>query len=230
MARSAVPGDTQDQVILFSRRRCCICFGLYGNVEVKAGQIAHLDRDNKNNELDNLAFLCLEHHDEYDSTTSQSKGLRENEIKQFRTELYDNVSAVLSRTDEKFLKLFGIDNDGVELAEWFKRLQDTALTQTDSVQCLGMRNPLPFDSIYQATGVIVSPDQDEINTESYSWGDRVSRSILRGRAFNEKSITIDEFLKRDQDALIFSGPGWGKTTFLHHIFAKRLRKTMSCRY
>jgi hypothetical protein len=161
------------------------CFGLHGDVDVKAGQIAHLDHDNKNNEADNLAFLCLNHHDQYDSKTSQSKGLREDEIKQFRTDLYNNVGAALSQAEEKFLKLFGNDNEGVEPAEWFKRLQDTALTQTASVQCLGMRNPLPFDSIYQPTRVIVAPDEDDTSTESYVWGDRASRSILRGRAFNE---------------------------------------------
>ena len=151
MARVGVPGDIQDQVILLSRRRCCVCFGLCGDVDVKVGQIAHLDHDNKNNALDNLAFLCLDHHDQYDSRTSQSKGLRENEIKHFRTELYNNVGAALSHAEEKFLKLFGNDNGGIELAEWFKRLQATAMTQTASVQCLGMRNPLPFDSIHQPT-------------------------------------------------------------------------------
>jgi hypothetical protein len=185
VTRIAVPGDTQDQVILLSRRRCCVCFGLSGDIDIKAGQIAHLDHDNKNNELDNLAFLCLDHHDQYDSKTSQSKGLRENEIKRFRTELYNNVSAALSHAEEKFLKLFGNDNEGADLAEWFNRLQATALTQTASVQCLGMRTPLPFDSIYQPTRVIVAPDEDDTSTESYAWGDRVSRSILRGRAFNE---------------------------------------------
>ncbi len=224
MARVGVPGDIQDQVILLSRRRCCVCFGLCGDVDVKVGQIAHLDHDNKNNALDNLAFLCLDHHDQYDSRTSQSKGLRENEIKHFRTELYNNVGAALSHAEEKFLKLFGNDNGGIELAEWFKRLQATAMTQTASVQCLGMRNPLPFDSIYQPTRVIVAPDEDDTSSESYAWGDRVSRSILLGRAFNEKPITIDEFLRRDQDALILSGPGWGKTTFLHHIYRATVKK------
>ena len=38
------------------------------------------------------------------------------------------------------------------------------------------------------------------------------------RGLNQKPITVEEFLKRDQDALIFGLPGWGKTTFLHHIF------------
>jgi hypothetical protein len=223
VARIAVPSDIQDQVILLARRRCCVCFGLCGDVDVKAGQIAHLDHNHNNNEPDNLAFLCLDHHDQYDSKTSQSKGLRENEIRRYRTELYTNVSAALSRAEAKFLELFGSDNEVAELAEWFNRLQDTAMTQTASVQCLGMRKPLPFDSIYQPTRVIVAPDDDTSN-ESYSWGDRVSRSILRGRAFDEQPITINEFLRRDQDALILSGPGWGKTTFLHHIFRITLQK------
>ncbi len=224
MARIPVPGDIQDQVVLLSRRRCCVCFGLHGNVEVKAGQIAHLDHDNTNFVLDNLAFLCLEHHDEYDSKTSQSKGFRENEVKQFRKELYENVGAALSCAEQKFLKLFGDDNAGVDLAEWFKRLQDTALVQTATVQCLGMRNPLPFDTIYQPTRVIVASNDDDATGDSYVYADRVSRSILRGRAFDEKSITIDEFICRDHDALIFSGPGWGKTTFLHHIFRSTIKK------
>ena len=218
MARIAVPKNTQEQVILLSRRRCCVCFGLSGDIDLKPGQIAHLDHDNKNNDLDNLAFLCLRHHDEYDSKGRQSKGLLENELKRFRTELHDNVSAALSRAEEKFLELFGNDDEGTGLTGWFERLQTTALMQTASVQCLGMRKPLPFDNIYQPTRVIVAPDEDDATAESYSYGDRVSRSILRGRAFNEKSITVEDFLRRDQDALIFSGPGWGKTTFLHHVF------------
>jgi hypothetical protein len=224
MPRIAVPDDIQDLVLLLSRRRCCVCFGLNGNADVKAGQIAHLDHDHSNNELDNLAFLCFEHHDQYDSGTSQSKSLRKSEIRHFRKELHDNVGTALASAQEKFLRLFGPNADGNDLAEWFQRLQDTALTQTTSVQCLGMRKPLPFDAVYQPTRVIVPPDEDETSAGEYAYGDRVSRSILRGRAFNDKSITIEEFLGRDQDAVIFSRPGWGKTTFLHHIFRMTVKK------
>ena len=39
--------------------------------------------------------------------------------------------------EEKFLELFGNDDESAELTEWFERLQTTALTQTASVQCLG---------------------------------------------------------------------------------------------
>jgi len=137
-----------------------------------------------------------------------------------------NITAdTLEYAEQKFLKLFGKDYESVQLATWFKGLQETALTQTATVHCLGMRKPLPFDSMYQPIRLLVGPDEGEtFPAESpYFWGDRVSRSILRGRAFNEKSITIDEFLRRDQDALIFGGPGWGKTTFLHHIFRSTVK-------
>lgn len=223
MARIAIPADIQDKVLLLSRRRCCICFALYGDVDLKQGQIAHLDHDNNNNELDNLAFLCLRDHDLYDSTPRQSKGLRVSEVKQHRAELYDIVNAALSKAEEKFLNLFNAESEGDQLTDWFNRLQDTALMQTMSVQCLGMRRPLPFDRIYQPIRLKVPPDEDETATESYAHGNRASRSILRGRAFSDKSIIIDEFLKRDQDALILSGPGWGKTTFLHHVYRKTVK-------
>jgi hypothetical protein len=39
--------------------------------------------------LENLAWLCLAHHDEYDSKTSQSKSLQINEVKSYRAELYE---------------------------------------------------------------------------------------------------------------------------------------------
>lgn len=98
MSRKPIPEEIQDRVLLLSRRRCCICFGLHGDLTVKQGQIAHLDHDNTNDNLDNLAFLCLHHHDEYDSTTSQSKGLREGEVKKFRDELYARMASLGAET------------------------------------------------------------------------------------------------------------------------------------
>jgi hypothetical protein len=124
--------------------------------------------------------------------------------------------------EQKFLRLFGKDSESKELANWFKGLQQTALSQTAWVHCLGMRSPLPFESIYQPNRILVSPDESEVDAESsFAHQDRVSRSILRG--LNQKPITVEEFLKRDQDALIFGYPGWGKTTFLHHIFRSTVK-------
>jgi len=88
MSRKPIPPDIAAQVLLLVRRRCCICYGLNRDPEIKDGQIAHLDRNSSNNDLDNLAFLCLTHHNQYDSRTSQSKGLTLNELLHFREELH----------------------------------------------------------------------------------------------------------------------------------------------
>jgi hypothetical protein len=65
----------------------------------KRGQIAHIDRDSRNPSPENLVFLCLDHHDEYDSRTSQSKGITSGEVVHYRDELYE----ALTRTGESFL-------------------------------------------------------------------------------------------------------------------------------
>jgi hypothetical protein len=91
MARKPIPEATQTAIFLSSRRRCCLCFWLKGEDEVKKGQIAHLDGDNEDSSENNLVFLCLEHHDEYDSTPRLSKGLREKEVRRWRDELYKEM-------------------------------------------------------------------------------------------------------------------------------------------
>jgi hypothetical protein len=50
--------------------------------------MAHLDHDPCNNNLDNLAWLCLTHHDQYDSIHRQAKGITIEEAKSYRAKLY----------------------------------------------------------------------------------------------------------------------------------------------
>jgi predicted Zn-ribbon and HTH transcriptional regulator len=91
-------------VLFKSRRRCCLCFGLQGDHGEKKGQIAHLDHDPANDKPDNLAWLCFEHHDQYDSTTSQSKSLQIGEVKGYREKLYQflmSSNLPCSETSEK---------------------------------------------------------------------------------------------------------------------------------
>jgi hypothetical protein len=73
-----------------------LCFGLNRDANLKAGQIAHIDRDASNDDLDNLVFLCFEHHDQYDSRTSQRKNFTPTELRHFREELDGTIRAFLS--------------------------------------------------------------------------------------------------------------------------------------
>jgi hypothetical protein len=86
--RKKTSDKAQVEILIKSRRRCCLCFGLNRDLEIKQGQIAHIDGDSQNNNNENLVFLCLDHHDQLDSKTSQSKGLKPEEVKQYRNELY----------------------------------------------------------------------------------------------------------------------------------------------
>lgn len=81
--------EAEALILVQSRRRCCICFALNRDAEIKSGQIAHIDRNAANAAPDNLVFLCLLHHDQYDSRTRQSKGLTKTELLRFRSELRD---------------------------------------------------------------------------------------------------------------------------------------------
>lgn len=98
--RKKTPKTTEINVLLKSRRRCCSCFFLNGDKNLKKGQIAHLDGDPSNDNEDNLAFLCLDHHDEYDSKTSQSKGITIEEIKQYRNELYSTFQNAQNKNND----------------------------------------------------------------------------------------------------------------------------------
>lgn len=92
MARKPLPKATETSVLVRSRRRCCICFGVDRDTKLKSGQIAHLDKNNSNHSESNLAFLCFEHHDQFDSTSSQRKNFTAGEVREFRRELYQTIN------------------------------------------------------------------------------------------------------------------------------------------
>ena len=93
MSRNSASERVQTNVLLKSRRRCSICFGLNRDTAIKQGQIAHIDKNPANNEEGNLVFLCFDHHDQYDSTTRQGKNLTSREVKEFRQELLIAIDA-----------------------------------------------------------------------------------------------------------------------------------------
>jgi hypothetical protein len=80
--------SVETAVLMASRRRCCLCVFLNERDETCRGQIAHLNRNRSDSRFQNLVFLCLHHHDEYDSQTSQSKAFSIDEVREYRNQLY----------------------------------------------------------------------------------------------------------------------------------------------
>jgi len=103
--RRRIPAEIEESVLVLSRRRCCLCFGLNRDLAIKQGQIAHLDGRPDNNDLDNLAFMCLEHHDQYDTRTSQSKGLTAREAKRFRKDLHEVIEKFIDQEQRRTIDL-----------------------------------------------------------------------------------------------------------------------------
>lgn len=71
------------------RRRCCLCWHIDDRRHDRQGQIAHLNRKRDDNRLSNLVYLCLDHHNAYDSRTSQSKNYMELEVRRYRDMLIE---------------------------------------------------------------------------------------------------------------------------------------------
>jgi hypothetical protein len=86
--RKKIPPEIQARILAESRRRCAICFGLNRDLSRKKGQLAHLGKDPSKTSESELVFLCFDHHDEFDSTTRQSKNLTREEIESYRDQLY----------------------------------------------------------------------------------------------------------------------------------------------
>ena len=93
MARKPIPPVVQADIVIKSKRRCALCVGLEGNTSERPGQIAHLNGDHSDNRFENLVWLCLEHHDKFDSTTSQTKNYTQLEVRSHRDKLYQMYSS-----------------------------------------------------------------------------------------------------------------------------------------
>ena len=91
--RKATPTNVVDLLLALCRRRCCMCYSLERDNKMKNVQIAHIDRDASNNQIGNLAALCLEHHNQYDSVMRQTKNYTPSELQRYKLELetYINV-------------------------------------------------------------------------------------------------------------------------------------------
>ena len=87
--RAPIPREVETRLLTESRRRCCLCFFLSGDFSEKPVQIAHISGKRSESEYGNLVLLCLNHHDQYDSSTSQSKGLTADEVRYYKTRLID---------------------------------------------------------------------------------------------------------------------------------------------
>lgn len=113
-SRQRISLDTETEILVKSKRRCCMCYFLFDIKTPKKGQIAHLNRNRTDSSFSNLVYLCLDHHDDFDSTTSQSKGYTPSEVREYRDRLYNEFNSRHVVNEELFDEssfLENIDSD-----------------------------------------------------------------------------------------------------------------------
>ena len=125
--RASTGNTTELSVLSQSRRRCALCYHLKGVLAEKHGQIAHLDKNRANAAEDNLAFLCMEHHSVFDSTTSQHKNYTVVEVKAARSNLYKAIAdgAYITAGSPRALPNIGIDTDRQTLSTLVELMCET---------------------------------------------------------------------------------------------------------
>jgi len=80
----AIPKKTADEVMYKSDRKCPMCKKL-------GHQIHHIDDNNCNNDIHNLIYLCVVHHNEAHTKSYQARKLSEGLLKKYREVHYQEV-------------------------------------------------------------------------------------------------------------------------------------------
>src|SRR5262245_16251026 len=86
--RTPIPDEVAADILYQHDRTCCVC-----TEPGKAIQIHHLDEDPSNHSADNLAVLCLQHHEETQIRGGFGRKLRDVDVRKHRNEWLNRVRA-----------------------------------------------------------------------------------------------------------------------------------------
>lgn len=102
MKRTKISESIEAEVLFKTDLKCCIC-------KKRGDHIHHIDSNPSNNNIENLVFLCFEHHNQATITNSLSRTLKPKTILRFRNHHYSEVEAQrnlkLSNNDKPILHL-----------------------------------------------------------------------------------------------------------------------------
>jgi len=121
MPRKPFPQSVETAVLVRCKRRCALCFGLNNDSSEKQGQIAHID-DGENIDEKNAAWLCIPHHELYDSTSRQAKGYTPGELRSHLETFWAFVSTIKHETKDELAGRHESPAVGVGLDVYDRRL------------------------------------------------------------------------------------------------------------
>jgi len=83
--RKLISSKIEREILFRNEATCCIC----GKSNV---QIHHIDGNHSNNQLINLAVLCLDHHNQASSISSMTRGLKPSLVRKFKIDWEGRIS------------------------------------------------------------------------------------------------------------------------------------------
>lgn len=112
-----IPLTVVNSLFTSCHRVCALCWALERDGRAKEGQIAHIDRVNTNHKLANLCWLCLFHHNRYDTKMNQSKNFDKGELIRYKkdVEILVAESKLPASDNGSLTALLSVDVDSATL-------------------------------------------------------------------------------------------------------------------
>src|SRR6185437_11080684 len=110
-----------------------------------------------------------------------------------------DVGNALPYVLDGLLGLVGKDTASIEWKTKVTELVKLSTKHASMVQCVGMPEPIPINDIYQKSTLYVPPQGNTLGLET--------------------------LIANSQEAVIYGGPGWGKTTLVHWMYMRLLTDT-----
>lgn len=132
--RKKIPPKVIDDLLVKSKRRCPFCVGM-GDTKPKTGNIAHIIPISAGgtNTIENLVFLCLEHHAEFDRVGHRAPSA--SEVRAARDALYEAIEKEASAPQQDKPRVFVIhghdDEAKMTLVQFLENLGLEAIVLTE---------------------------------------------------------------------------------------------------
>lgn len=164
--RTAVPAAVLADVMLASDSTCCHC-----RTRGKAVQLHHLDEDPSNNNISNLAVLCLECHNQTQVSGGFGRTLSEPIVRKYRDEWHTRVESRRDEADKNAISLITeagaeMTADTVEIFEYSEKRATERLRFVNALPELGrqLRNNAQVEWDSGVTSRMVNGSYDYINS------------------------------------------------------------------
>lgn len=171
-ARTPIPQKIQSRILLANRHACCVC--------QKGGvQIHHIDGNPANNNLENLAALCLDHHDRATMTVGLTKKLKPDQVHNYK-ETWERRCAndIMALSRSRFTFYYCVYKNPQRIREILMQLDATRRTAACRriVERLAIEQPIKDDADSWLGGGNANPKTD-------SWTNASLASIAQGENY-----------------------------------------------